>query len=357
MENLTLHDVLLNAKKQGAADVHYVVGSPPVMHLNNEFLPVPNVPVTTVELVTSLAEALLTPEDNTALKEAREILRVFTFPDGLRCRFHLTFQKGSPSLSFHVLSETIPTLASLRLPDEVGHFATLTRGLVLIAGPYGSGRSSTATALLSEINRSRRTNIMTIEAPIEYVLSSERSIVEQRQVGRDVANYIGPLTDLVESDVEVVMVDSLNDPATIPIVLELALTRLVIAIVESIDALHAIENLVASVPSHQVEAVRRTLADALAGVIAQRVVVRANGGLIVIVEVLLGTGPAKAILRDGKLQQLTNIIQTSRAEGMISLDQALAEAVSTGEVNGDEALRHAVDPDYIKTLLERRAKR
>ena len=166
MESLTLHDVLLSAKKQGAADVHYVVGSPPIMHLNPDFVPIPGAQVTTAALAESIVSALLTPDDHTILQQKREAVGAYTFPDGLRCRYRIFYQKDVLSLSFHVLSETIPTLASLRLSDELQRFVPLGRGLVIITGPYGSGRSSTVTAILQEINRSRATSILTIESPI-----------------------------------------------------------------------------------------------------------------------------------------------------------------------------------------------
>lgn len=356
MDINALHDILLNAKKLGAADVHVVVGSPPMMHLHDEFVPVPSAAVTTVAAADSLAKALLNEVEIAMLAEHKEIVRAFTFPDNLRCRFRIAFQKAVPSLSFHVLSERIPSLDSLRLPEALQRFVALSRGLVIIAGPYGSGRSSTATALIQEVNRTRATRILTIESPIEYILSSEKSLVEQREVGRDVPTYEEALREVADEDVGVLYVDRIEDSAVVPILLELASSRLVIAVIEAPSSIRAIEHLVNVVPARETAAIRSALSDVLAGVISQRVVPRTGGGMVAVAEVLLGTAPVEAIVREGKLMQLTNILQTSKAEGMLSLDQALAEAVRLGEITTDEALRQAVEQEYLKALLERQAK-
>lgn len=357
MDTLTLHEVLLTAKKQGATDVHYVVGSPPIMHMNGEFLPVDGALVTTADVASSLVSALLAPEDQPILAERREVVRAYTFPDGLRCRYRVFYQKGVPSLSFHILSEKIPTIDSLLLPDSVKRLSTEVRGLILVTGPHGSGRSSTAAALLQEINRTRATSIMTIESPIEYVIAGEKSIVEQREVGKDVPTYLQALKELVDADVEVVLLGGLDDdPAIIPAFLELAATRLVIVTFEATNSIKAIEHLITLVDQKEGGSVRTALADTLLAVISQRILSRPAGGRTAIVELLLGNDSAKAVVRDGKLVQLTNILQTSRAEGMVSLDQALIDAVRAGDVSQEEAIRQAVQPDYVSSLLARETK-
>ena len=210
MELNQLHDILLNAKKTGAADIHFVVGSPPMMHLNDGFVPVPQAPITTVAIADNLARALLTEAEIASLASQKEIIRAYTFPDNLRCRFRIAFQKAVPSLSFHVLSEQLPTLQSLRLPDSIERFIKLTRGLVLVAGPYGAGRSSTATAIVQEINRTRAVRILTLEYPIEYILASAKSLVEQREIGRDVPTYAEALNEVIDEDVGVLYIDRLE---------------------------------------------------------------------------------------------------------------------------------------------------
>ncbi len=354
--NSPLHDILLSAKKQGAIDIHFVVGTPPMMHIKEEFLPMANVDVTTSEFTTALMQSLVAPEDQVTFAQTKELVRTFAFPDGLRVRYQIGFQKGVPSLSFHLLSDTVPVLAGLRLPNEVVRFASLTRGLVLIVGPYASGRSSTAAALLQDINQKRSSSIVTIESPIEYVLAAERSLVEQRQVGRDVPSYTAALQALTKSDAEVIMLDSMQEVSAIPLVFELAMTRVVLAVVEAADSLHAIERIIASVPPREEAATRAAFSDALVGAIAQRAVTSKAGSRIIIAEVVLGNNSVKAVVRDGKLSQLMNIIQTSRQEGMVSLDQALAEALRAGDIEEDEAMRHAVDQNYLKGLLERKAR-
>jgi twitching motility protein PilT len=345
---------LLQAAKLGAADVHYVVGSPPVMRVNDEFTPLAEATVTTAAFADELVKALLTPDELTHLANAREVRGAYVFPDGLRCRFHIFYQKGVPSLSFHVLSEHVPTLRSLRLPKVAERLAGLRHGLVVVAGPYGSGRSSTAVAIVEAVNQSRAARILTIEAPVEYVLASAKSVVEQREVGRDVPTYLEALRQAADEDTQVVFVDAVPDAAAATAAVELASSRLVIVVVEAASAVKALDHLTALPATAEGRAaMRQSLADVLEGVLAQRVLPRVSGGRTAVLEVLLGTGPVRAVVRDGKLAQLPTILQTSRAEGMMSLDQALAEAVRAGEVAEAEAVRHALDPDSLTAALRK----
>ena len=197
---------------------------------------------------------------------------------------------------------------------------------------------------------------MTIESPIEYLLSGEKSVIEQREVGRDVPTYREALMEIVNADAEVVYVDRLDDPAVVSLVLELATTRLVLVVYEATNALRAIEHLIGLVSPRDTGPVRSSLADCLVGVVAQRILPRVKGGRIVVIELLLASDSVKTTIRDGKLVQLTTIMQTSRGEWMRSMDQALVEAVRADEVSPEEAVRNATEPEYLKGLLERKTK-
>lgn len=347
------YDALVIADKQGASEVHYAVGSPPIMRLAENFVPVNDFPVLPAEQAEEMVALLLNQNEQEFLRRQREVTGAYTFPNGLRCRYHIFFQKGYPSLSIHLLSKNLPTIESLHLPTPVEMLGKLPHGLVVITGPYGSGRSSTIAALLNSINQNRSVRILTLESPIEFIFDSAKSLVEQREVGRDAESYEAALRQALGEDIDVVMAAEVASANVASLIMELAGSRLVFTMFDDTTSIKAIEHFISLFPAAEEAIIRSTLADVLGGVVAQRILSRAQGGRIIICEVLLGTPSVKTIIRDGKLIQLTNVIQTSRAEGLISLDQALAEAVRGGEIAAEDAEREAVDPHYLQSLFKR----
>ncbi|KKU49301.1 hypothetical protein A3H10_01795 [Candidatus Uhrbacteria bacterium RIFCSPLOWO2_12_FULL_46_10] len=349
------HDALVVADKQGASEVHYAVGSSPIMRLADNFVPIDGFPALTPEQAEEITASFLSQSEQEYLRARREITGAYTFPNGLRCRYHVFFQKGYPSFSIHLLPQNLPTIESLRLPKIVETLSKLPHGLVAVTGPYGSGRSSTIAALLNSINQTRAARILTLESPIEFIFDSAKSLVEQREVGRDAESYEAALRQILGEDVDVVMVAEVTSANVASLLMELASSRLVLAMFDDPTSVKVIEHILSLFPAAEEAIIRSTLADVLGGVVVQRILSRAQGGRTMICEILLGTPSIKTIIRDGKLIQLVNIIQTSRAEGLISLDQALAEAVRANEISADDAQREAVDPHYLQSLFKRGA--
>ena len=353
MPSSQFHEALAAAEQRGATEVHFAVGNAPIMRLADSFVPVAGFPPLTIEEAKAILSAFLNQPKQEYLQNQREIVGAYAFPDGLRCRYHIFFQKGAPSFSLHILAKDLPTIQSLGLPDTIGRLSELPHGLVVVTGPYGSGRSSTIAALLNSINQTKSVRILTLESPIEYIFENAKSLVEQREIGRDASSYEAALKEILNEDVDVILVSEVASAAVASLVMELASSRLVFIMLDDSTATKAIEHLMSLFPAAEEAIIRSTLSDVLGGVAAQRVLSRPAGSRIMVAEVLLGTSSIKTIIRDGKLIQLTNILQTSRAEGMISLDQALVEAVRAGAITPDEAEHQAVDPHYLSALLKR----
>lgn len=349
------NDVLAVASERGAAEVHFVVGSPPFMRLADELAPINGFPALTSEQAEATISSFLSAEEQARLHAEKEISGARISDNGLRWRYHIFYQKNLPSFSVHLVPKNLPTVESLHLPKNIEMLGQIPRGLVIITGPYGSGRSSTIAALINAINQTRAARILTLESLLEFIFTSAKSIVEQREIGRDAQSYEAALRKISEEDVGVIMVSEVANAEVASLVMGLASSRLVFIILSENTSIKAIEHLMSLYSDSDETLVRSALSDALAGVICQRVLPRSGGGQVMVAEVLLGTPSIKTIIRDGKIVQLNNLLQTSRAEGMISLDQALAEAVRAGEISAEVAEREAVDAHYLQSLFKREA--
>ncbi len=223
-----------------------------------------------------------------------------------------------------------------------------------MAGAYGSGRTTTLAALAQQINLTSAKRIISIEDPVEYILVSAKSMIDQREVGRDVNSWAEALDSLPTEDADVIILGSINSPALVVQAVSLALGgKLVIAAIEADSCIKGLERLVNGMVPDQQDNFRNRLADALLAMSVQKLVPRMGGGRIVVNEMLIGTPAVKTIIQEGKYYQLTNVLQTSRDEGMISFDYALAELVKTGEVLREQALPYVTDKELFNSIIRR----
>lgn len=338
--------------ERAATDLHLTVGNVPVLRVAGEIAPLLDEDILTDERIGRIVAHLLSEEELARLSREREIIVSRTLKKIMRFRIHVFYSRSALAVSLRYLPSNEADLAQLGLPPVVGELAAAAQGLLLITGPFDSGKTTTVKAILSAINRTQKRYIVTIEQPIEYLIPSDQSVIVQREVGLDVKDFASALGDLAEEDANVVVVGRIDNAAVASAALHLANSgRLVIGVCESRYAISLLEEWRDWWP--EADRVRRLtlLADTLLGVVAQLLLPRLGGGRMVVAEILRATNPVKSLLRDNKLRQIANVMQTARSEGMISLDAALAAAVKSGQVDLQTAKDHAADPNQFNILI------
>lgn len=335
-----LNRLLTETAKKGASVLHLTVGSLPMMRLDNKLITLDKESIVTTETLNKIINTFLSPEEMTGLKEKKEIILVKTFAGNFRFRVNIFYQKNLPSVSFRYIPETIKSPDELKIPKAVSEILKLNSGLLVIAGPYGAGKTTTAMSLLGEINRNQNKHIIMLEEPIEYSLVSQKSVIEQRQIGSDARSFADALAYCLEEDIDVVYVGEMRKEfaAAMPTILELASgNSLVILEIDASSSIRAIEKILNAVEAKiPTEAARYSLADILVGIIAQKLLPRRGGGMILAAEVLLANSAVKSLVREGKIYQLESVMQTSRKEGMVNMEKALEELVRSGEVRQED---------------------
>ncbi len=351
-QNIALEHLLTRVAEYHASDLHLTVGSPPVLRVDSALTPLQEEPVVTPDFMETVLEQLLSEEQRAELTERRSIVFTYAFGNKARFKANVFYQKGYPSASLRYIAPRVLTLAELKLPDAVYRFTKLNRGLVIIAGPFGSGRSATVAALIDTINRERSEHILTIERPIEYLFENQQSIVEQREVGRDTPSFAEAIENSFQEDANVIMLSELETQDVIESALKIAdAGRLVVSTMSTDTAVRTLEKIITSFPPDRQEQISVQLSEVLEGIVAQRLLPKTGGGSVAVTEVLLVSPAIRAVIRDGALAQIPTILQTSRGEGMMTLDTALAEAVKRGDISTEEALRHATDKETLQLQL------
>lgn len=352
-DTLAITRILTAAAERQASDVHLSVGNQPVLRRGGKLETLMEEQVLTPDLMLEFIQLLLPPDKQALLAQQRHVTLGYSLGTRARFRVHVSFQKGYPSFDLRYIPLQVPPLASLGLPKHLTDFTNYREGLVLISGTAGSGRTTTLAALLDAINHVEARHIVTLEDPIEYLFVNDKSLIDQRDVGDDVPNVAEAIANLRHEDVDVVGVDVPLPPSTWLALLRLAQAGiLVVAVMEADSAVRALERLATAWPGVEPEEVHALLAESLRVVSCQRLLPRLGGGRVPAVELLLGTPAASSILRDGKVTQLQTVLETSRAEGMVSLERSLANLVKTNEVVAEEALAQAVNREALQSMLK-----
>ncbi|MBI4092872.1 MAG: PilT/PilU family type 4a pilus ATPase [Candidatus Kerfeldbacteria bacterium] len=348
-ESIIIQRILTTAAEYRASDLHLTTGNPPILRVDGKLVILEQEQMVTPDFMDVVKEMFLTPEQQAVLKQDREITVAYTLENRIRFKVSMFFQRGYLAASLRLISNEIKPLRELGLPPIVQEFTKLTKGLLLITGPFGSGRTATVAAVVNEINKTRSAHVITIEKPIEHVYVNDRSFIEQREVGRDTKSFEQALETAIREDVDVIVVSEMVEPPVIQAVLTAAeSSRLVISTMNTDSVMKTVESIINSAPADLEVKTRQQLAGTLQGIVSQRLLPRVGGGRILVAEVMAPSPPIRAVIRDGALFQLQNILQTSRESGTISLDRSLAELVKTGEILVDDALVYAVDPNNLK---------
>ncbi len=339
--SILLNRILSEMAKKNGSDLHLAVGSQPMIRINGQFSASTDQEMMTSEILGKIAETFLNPEEIAKLKENKSLILVKNIGN-FRFRINVFYQKGLLSLSFHYISGEVKSFQELGLPEVYNNFLKVNSGLLVIAGAYNSGKTTTAASLIEEVNKAGVKNIVTIEDPIEYLFTSKKSLITQRQVGTDINSVMDGLDYCLNEDIDIVYLSEIKDEEVfnrvMPKIFELASGNcLVILEINADSSVRVLEKILAGggqKPSS--EAIRYNLADILVGVIVQKLVSRRGGGLVLANEILLNNPAVKSLIREGKIYQLESIMQTSRREGMITLEKSLINLAESGEVRRED---------------------
>lgn len=339
---------------QRASDLHLTVGAPPMYRINGELKSIGNAIPWTAEKIKTAIMSLLTDSQRSVFEVDHELDFAYTISSTARFRVNIYQQRGSVGGAFRIIPTEVKGLSELGVPESVASFAQLSRGLVLVTGPTGSGKSTTLAALIDLVNSTRSDHIVTVEDPIEFLHNHKNSIVNQREVGADTHSFAAALKHVLRQDPDVILIGELRDLETISVALTAAETgHLVFATLHTQDAPQTIDRIIDVFPPHQQSQVRTQLAATLQGVICQTLVKRADGkGRAVATEVLVTTPAIANLIREGKTYQILSMMQAGRTLGMHTLDQHLAQLVHDGTITVQSALEKAHDVDGIERLLE-----
>ena len=339
----------------GASDLHITVGTPPAIRVRGHVSRLDDFTVLDPESTRQLMYQILSTEQQKRFEVNRQLDFSHSIPGVARFRVNVYMQRESVGAAFRVIPDQIKTLEELHLPVSLAELAQKPRGLVLVTGPTGSGKSTTLAAMIDEVNRTRHEHILTIEDPIEFVHRHKSCIVNQREIGVDAVGFGEALRGALRQDPDVILVGEMRDLETIAIALTAAETgHLVLGTLHTQSASSTIDRIIDVFPAEQQEQVRIQIAGALQGVITQSLLPTADGmGRVAALEILLPDDAVRNLVRQGKVEQIYSVMQTNTARGMQTMEQSLQELVARRIVTYETALAVTSKPDQLTGLLER----
>lgn len=349
---MKIESMLEEVIKQNASDLHLQSDVPPMMRVDGALKAIPEMEKLTAAQVETLTMTLLDEDQKAMLIRDKEIDLSFSFGNYGRFRVNAFHERGNLAVALRLIPSKVKTLEELQVPKVVAKFTEFPRGLVLVTGPTGSGKSTTLAAMIDKINTERSVHILTIEDPIEYAHASKKSIVVQREIHYDTMSFGAALRSSLRQDPDVVLLGEMRDLETISSAITIAETgHLVLATLHTNSAAQSIDRMVDVFPPHQQQQIRVQLAGMLQAVVSQRLVPTIGGGRMVAAEVLVVTPAVRNIIREAKTHQLDAVIQTGAEFGMQSMDRTLVELVHQGKISLDEAKNFAVDTTELERLM------
>ena len=347
-----IEDILRVAKDAGASDVHLTVGIPPKMRVYGSLITMDYpklLPADTLDILISI----MTEQQRERFEERGEYDMSFSLPNVGRYRLNAFKQRGSIAMAFRLVGTEIPSPEVLGIPKSIVDLYQRKRGLVLVTGPTGSGKSTTLAAVIDKINSCRDAHIITLEDPIEYLHQHKLSMVNQREIGLDSDNYANALRAALREDPDVILIGEMRDFETISVAITAAETgHLVLSTLHTIGAASTVDRVIDVFPPHQQQQIRVQLANVLEAVISQQLIMTADGnGRVAAFEVMHANHAIRNLIREGKSHQIPSIIQTNRKIGMITMDDAIVQLYVDGRIDRDMAVQFAQDPDAMEARI------
>ena len=349
-----LDGLLISTAQENASDLHLSVGRYPTLRIDGRLVPLINKEILTPQKTEILIGAFLTEEQKEKFIKNKELDISYEFEKKIRFRVNIFFQRGFMGASFRLIPSKIRTLKQLNIPDLVYDFTKPSQGFVLVVGPSGHGKSTTLAALIDRINNQRNAHIVTIEDPIEHVYTQNRCIINQREVGIDTKSFSNALRSIFREDADVILVGEMRDWETMSTAITAAETgHLVFATLHTNSTAQTIDRIIDSFPASQQDQVRSQLAGNLLGILSQRLIPQTDGGRIPAVEIMTSNSAIKNLIRENKSHQLNLVINTSADEGMISLNNSLADLVKDKKITMENAEIYSTSVSDLRMLLRK----
>jgi twitching motility protein PilT len=347
-----LNELILIVAKEGASDLHLTAGRHPTIRVAGDLIPLVNRPLLSADDTLGIAMEILNDTNKSIFLETKEIDFSYT-PDGVvRFRGNAFFQRGLAGIALRLIPATIRTMDELNLPSHIADFARKKQGFFLVVGPVGQGKSTTLAAMVDMINHERAEHIVTIEDPIEYLFTGDRSIIDQREVRFDTKDFHSALKSMFRQDVNVAMIGEMRSPETISTAVTAAETgHLILSTLHTNSASQTIDRIVDAFSANQQKQIRVQLADSLLGIFSQRLVPRISGGLIPAYELLVNNNAVANLIREGRTAEIDVVIETGAQSGMIDLNHSLADLVRRGEISAENAYRYTYNSKGLDRLL------
>jgi twitching motility protein PilT len=350
-----MEELLKTMTDEGASDLHLGVGLPPYLRIDEKLVPIRKEALST-EQIKELSYSMLDAKQRERFELEKELDMAFGIEGLSRFRVNFFYQRGNIGIAIRSLPYHIMNTEECGLPNNiVDDFTSRPKGLILVTGATGSGKSTTLATMIEKINRERQCHIVTIEDPIEYVYRNKKSIIDQREVGADTNSFASALKHVLRQDPNVILIGEMRDIETIEAALNIAETgHLVFATLHTSDAVQTINRIIDVFPEHKQNQVKIQLSFVLLGILSQQLIPRLGGkGRVLALEILIANHAVRSLVRDAKVHQIYSVIQTSQKEGMKTMNQSLYELCLSKLIKVEEAMGRTLDPDDLRRLMEK----
>ena len=342
--------ILDTATRHNASDIHLITGEPPIIRVDTNLCRV-DLPMIDGESMQCMLDTMLGETQHRTLQQTQDVDLSWA-TDTYRYRVNVHYQRGEPAIAMRTIKSQIPPLDSLNLPPAIESLVDLPRGLVLVTGDTGSGKSTTLASLLGRINATKSRHIITLEDPVEYIFDSDQCLIEQRELGRDMPSFASGLKHALRQDPDIILVGEMRDLETTSLAISAAETgHLVLSTLHTVNAAQTVERIIDMYPANQQGQIRSMLANTLKAVISQTLLPKIGGGMVPAVEVLLCNAAVRNIIRESRTFELPNVIETSGRAGMVARDASLTSLLYNGLVERSDVIANATDTQRMEIAL------
>ena len=349
---MQLNDILRQAFEKDASDIHLVAGHAPMMRVHTVMVEM-DCPPLSADALRKALEQMVSPSQLETFDRDMDLDFSYEVKDLQRYRVNAHLQRGVVAMALRGIKSSVPALDELNLPEVISRLTYLPRGLVLVTGDTGSGKSTTLAAMIQAMNERYRKHIITLEDPVEYVFESQQSLIEQRELGADMPSFGSGLKHALRQDPDIILVGEMRDLDTTALAISAAETgHLVLSTLHTVDASQTVERIIDMYPAGQQNQIRSMLANTLQAVVSQTLFSRIDRpGMVPAIEILLCTPAVRNIIREARTFEIPNVIETNRQLGMLSLDNAITELYFNGFISREDAIAQSVNPEKIERMI------